>query len=71
MDLSGSAPVPGSEQDTTPSALVLDILERVHQVGNAAQAEEAAKTKGPSTTNMLVANIQREGKRARISKRTG
>jgi hypothetical protein len=42
-----SATVPGSEQHTTATALVLNVLERGHQVGNASQAGETAETESP------------------------
>ena len=42
VHLGGAAAVPGGKQDTATSALVLHILHRVHHVGNAAQANQAA-----------------------------
>ena len=36
---SAAATMPGCEQDATAATLVLNILQRVHNVGNAAQAE--------------------------------
>lgn len=47
MHLGGSAAVPGCEQDAALSTLVLDVLGRVHDVGNAAQADETAETESP------------------------
>ena len=47
MDLGGSAAVPGGEQHTAATALVLDVLEGVHKIGDASQAEEAAEPKSP------------------------
>ena len=43
----GSATVPGSEQHAAATALVLDVLERRHQVGNASQAGETAESESP------------------------
>lgn len=47
MHLGGAAAMPGCKQHTTAAALVLDVLERVHDVGNASQADEAAETESP------------------------
>lgn len=47
MHLGGSAAMPGGEQNATATALVLDVFERVHKVGNAAETDEAAETEGP------------------------
>jgi len=60
VHLRGSAPVPGSKQDTTPSAFMLDILKRVHEIRDASQAEEAAETKGPSmgSVSNLISNLR-------------
>jgi hypothetical protein len=60
MDLRGTALMPCSEQDTALSALVLDVLERVHGVGDAAQAGEAAETESPCVCSIsrLVRNIR-------------
>lgn len=44
-----SAPVPGRQQHTAATALVRDVLEAVHDVGNASQTAEAAETEGPGT----------------------
>lgn len=49
MHLGRSAPVPGREQNTAAAALVRDILEAIHDVGNTSQTAEAAKTKSPGT----------------------
>jgi len=48
MDLSGTAAMPGGEQHAAATALVRDVLERVHNIGNAAQADETAEAQGPS-----------------------
>lgn len=47
MHLGGSAAVPGGEQDAALSTLVLNVLGRVHDVGDAAQADETAETESP------------------------
>jgi hypothetical protein len=39
--------MPGRKEDTTPPALVLDVLERVHNVRNTSQASQAAEAKRP------------------------
>jgi len=39
--------MPGREEHTAAAAFVLNILQRVDQVGNAAQAGEAAETESP------------------------
>lgn len=43
------APVPGGQEHTTTTTLVCDVLEAVHNVGNASQAAKTAETKGPGT----------------------
>jgi hypothetical protein len=53
VHLRGAATMPSSEQNTALSTLVLDVLERVHKVGNASQAGEAAKTKSPCAIHLL------------------
>ena len=50
VHLGGAAAMPCGKEHTAATALVLYILERVHHVGNAAQADEAAETKSPSAT---------------------
>lgn len=47
MNLGASATVPSRKKHATATALVLDILERVHHIRNASQAAEAAKTESP------------------------
>lgn len=47
MHLGGAATMPGSEEDAATTALVLNVLERVHDIGNASQAAETAETKSP------------------------
>lgn len=47
MHLSAATAMPCREQDTATATLVLDVLCRAHDVGNAAQAAQAAETKGP------------------------
>lgn len=54
MYLSGTAPVPCSEQNTTLSALMLHIFERVHEIRDAAETETEAETEGPGTNTSLV-----------------
>lgn len=54
MHLGGTATMPGSEQDTAASALMLDVLERVHDVGDASQAGEAAETESPGAVELSV-----------------
>ena len=49
VDLGGTAAVPGSEQHAAAATLVLNILERVHEVRDTAEADETAETKSPST----------------------
>jgi hypothetical protein len=49
MDLSTSRALEGCEGDATLSALVLNILEAVDEVGNAWQAEEEAEAQSPKT----------------------
>lgn len=39
--------MPRSKEYTTATTLVLDVLERVHDVGNATEAETAAENTGP------------------------
>lgn len=39
--------MPGGKQHAATTALVLDVLERVHDVRNAAQADDAAQDKSP------------------------
>lgn len=53
VHLGGAAAMPGSEQDTALSALMLNVLERVHDVRNAAETEQAAETESPSTIHLL------------------
>jgi hypothetical protein len=53
MHLRRSAAVPRRQQNTTAPTLVLHVLERVHKIGNAAQAEETAETGGPCTVLQL------------------
>jgi hypothetical protein len=59
VHLSGAATMPGGEQNTAATALMLDVLERVHDVGNAAQAGKAAETKSPSVCGVadFVGNV--------------
>lgn len=49
MHLGSAAAMPRSEQYTTAPTLVLNVLGRVHNVGNASEAHEAAETEGPGT----------------------
>jgi len=49
MNLGGAAAVPGRKQHAAPSTFMLDVLERVHNVGNASEAAETAEAKSPST----------------------
>ena len=53
VHLGGAAAMPRRKQDAAASALVLHVLERVHDVGNAAQAAETAETGAPCTRVML------------------
>jgi len=53
VHLGGAAAMPRRQQDTAAAALVLHVLERVHDVGNAAQAAETAETGAPCTGVML------------------
>lgn len=53
MHLSGAAAVPCSKQHTAAAALVLHVLERVHDVRDAAQAEQAAETESPRAIQPL------------------
>jgi hypothetical protein len=53
MHLRRSAAMPCRQQNATPSTFVLHVLERVHKIGNAAQAEETAETGGPRTVLRL------------------
>jgi hypothetical protein len=46
--------MPRRKQNTTSATLVLDILERVHHIGNAPQAAQAAKTGAPSTVTVSI-----------------
>jgi hypothetical protein len=49
-----SAAVPGGKQHATATALVLDILERGHEVGNETQAAgETADTQSPCAISTL------------------
>ena len=48
MNLGGAAAVPGRKQHAAPSTFMLDVLERVHNVGNASEAAETAEAKSPS-----------------------
>jgi hypothetical protein len=48
VHLGGAGAMPSSEQHTATTALMLNILERVHHIRNAAQAGQAAETKSPS-----------------------
>lgn len=59
VDLGGAATMPGSKEHTAATALVLDVLEGVHNVGNAAQAEEAAETESPGMCSVshLIRNV--------------
>jgi hypothetical protein len=59
VHLGGAATMPGSEKDTAATALVLDILEGVHNVGNAAQAKQAAETESPGVCGIsnLIRNV--------------
>lgn len=59
VHLSRAGTVPGREEHTAAAALVLDVLERVHHVGDAAQADEAAETKSPGVCGVarLVRNV--------------
>lgn len=47
VHLGGSAAVPCGEQNAALAALVLNVLGRVHDVGDAAQADETAEAKSP------------------------
>lgn len=47
VHLGSSATMPGCQQHTASSALVLDILERVHNVWDTSQAAETAETQSP------------------------
>lgn len=47
MHLGGAATMPSSEQHTATAALVLDVLERSHEVGDAAQAGKTAESESP------------------------
>ena len=51
VHLGGARAMPGSEEHAAAAALVLDVLERVHDIGNAAQADEAAETESPSAVD--------------------
>jgi hypothetical protein len=50
MHLGSAAAMPGREQDTAAATLVLDVLHRVHEVGDAAETDEAAEAEGPGTS---------------------
>ena len=49
MHLGRPATMPRSQQDTTPSTLMLHVLEGIHNIRNTAEAETAAETCGPCT----------------------
>jgi hypothetical protein len=51
VHLGRAGAMPGREEHAAAAALVLDVLERVHRVGNAAQADEAAETKSPGAVH--------------------
>jgi hypothetical protein len=46
--------MPRRKQNTTSATLVLDILERVHHIGNAPQAAQATETGAPSTITVSI-----------------
>ena len=54
MHLGGAATMPSSEQHTATAALVLDVLERSHEVGDAAQAGKTAESESPCAGRPLV-----------------
>ena len=58
VNFSGAASVPGGEEHAAATALVLDVLERVHEVGNAAQAEAEAETGGPCAVGVWSASTR-------------
>lgn len=47
MHLCRAAAMPGGQQHAAASTLVLDILEAVHDVGDAAEQAETAEAQGP------------------------
>ena len=47
VHLGRAGAMPGREEHTAAAAFVLNILQRVDQVGNAAQAGEVAETESP------------------------
>lgn len=49
VHLGGATAMPRSKQHTTPSTLVLHILERVHNIRDTSQAAKTAKTRAPGT----------------------
>jgi len=48
-----SATVPGGEQHAAATALVLDVLEGGHEIGNASQAGETAESESPCAITLL------------------
>lgn len=51
VHLSAARTVPGSEEDATLAALVLNILSAANQVRDASKTEADADTKGPSAVH--------------------
>ena len=49
MHLGRPAAMPRRQQHTTPSTLVLYVLEAVHDVGDASETAKTAETGGPCT----------------------
>ena len=47
MHLGRTAAMPSRQQHAAAAALVRDVLEAVHDVGDAAQTAQAAETEGP------------------------
>lgn len=51
MHLRGATAMPRREQHAAAAAFVLDILQAVHHVGDAAETGEAAEAEGPCAGN--------------------